>query len=64
MCPADSLRRCRVVHYAITTDLQMTSREDAEEALATAKAAGLTRARIGNVHLLGEPYAHASQPTV
>jgi len=42
----------------------MSSREHAEEALAAAKAAGLTRARIGNVHLLGEPFAHASQPTV
>ncbi len=42
----------------------MTSREHAEEALAAAKAAGLTRVRIGNVHLLGEPYGHASHPTV
>jgi hypothetical protein len=42
----------------------MSSREHAEEALAAAKAAGLTRARIANVHRLGEPNAHASQPTV
>ena len=42
----------------------MTSREDAGEAAAAAKAAGLTRVRIGNVHLLGEAYGHASQPTV
>ena len=45
-------------------DLPVTSREHAEEALAAAKAAGLTRVRIGNVHLLGEAYGHASQPTV
>lgn len=41
-------------------DLPVTSREHAEGALAAAKAAGLTRVRIGNVQLLGEPYGHAS----
>jgi pyruvate formate lyase activating enzyme len=41
-------------------DLPVTSREHAEEALAAAKAAGLTRVRIGNIHLLGEPYGQAS----
>lgn len=34
-------------------DLPVTSREQAEEALAVARAAGLTRVRIGNRHLLG-----------
>jgi pyruvate formate lyase activating enzyme len=34
-------------------DLPVTSREHAEAALAAAKAAGLTRVRIGNIHLLG-----------
>ncbi len=37
-------------------DLPVTSTEHAEEALAAAKAAGLTRVRIGNIHLLGGPY--------
>jgi pyruvate formate lyase activating enzyme len=41
-------------------DLPVTSRDHAEEALAAAKAAGLTRVRIGNIHLLGEPYGQAS----
>jgi len=41
-------------------DLPVTSRQHAEEALAAAKAAGLTRVRIGNIHLLGEPYGQAS----
>ena len=34
------------------SDLPTTSRRDAEECLAVAKAAGLTRVRLGNVHLL------------
>jgi pyruvate formate lyase activating enzyme len=42
-------------------DLPVTSREHAEEALAAARAAGLTRVRIGNMHLLGEPYGQRSQ---
>jgi len=42
----------------------MTSREDAGEAAAAEKTAGLARVRTGNVHLLGEPYDHASHPTV
>ena len=42
----------------------MTSRADTGEALAAEKAAGLTRVRTGNVHLLGEAYDHASHPTV
>jgi pyruvate formate lyase activating enzyme len=33
-------------------DLPTTSRREAEECLAAAEAAGLTRVRIGNVHLL------------
>jgi len=41
-------------------DLPVTSREHATEALAAARAAGLTRVRIGNIHLLGEPYDHSS----
>ena len=41
-------------------DLPVTSREHATEALAAAKAAGLTRVRLGNMHLLGEPYDHPS----
>ncbi|MFI5339335.1 MAG: radical SAM protein [Candidatus Methylomirabilales bacterium] len=41
-------------------DLPATSEEHAEEALAAAKAAGLTRVRVGNTHLLGEPYDHRS----
>ncbi len=45
-------------------DLPVTSREHAEEALAAAKAAGLTRVRIGNIHLLGEPYGQASHVAV
>ena len=42
----------------------MTSRKNAGEAPTAEKAAGLTRMRTGNVHLLGEPYGHASHPTV
>jgi pyruvate formate lyase activating enzyme len=42
-------------------DLPVTSRERAEEALADARAAGLTRVRIGNMQLLGEPYGQRSQ---
>ncbi len=41
-------------------DLPVTSREHAEAALAAAKAAGLTRVRVANVHLLREPYGHTS----
>ena len=41
-------------------DLPVTSRDHAEEALAAARAAGLTRVRIGNIHLLGESYARGS----
>ena len=37
-------------------DLPVTSREHAEAALAAAKAAGLSRVRLGNAHLLGTPY--------
>ena len=37
-------------------DLPVTSEGHAVEALAAAKAAGLTRVRVGNIHLLGEPY--------
>ncbi len=42
-------------------DLPVTSREHAEDALAAAKAAGLTRVRIGNTHLLAEPYTQQSR---
>ena len=45
-------------------DRPMTSREHPGEAPEAAKAAGPTRVRTGNVHLLGEPYGHASHPTV
>jgi pyruvate formate lyase activating enzyme len=38
------------------TDLPTTSRRHAEECLAEAKAQGLRRVRVGNVHLLGEDY--------
>ena len=41
-------------------DLPVTSQAHAAEALAAAKAAGLTRVRIGNIHLLGESYDHPS----
>jgi pyruvate formate lyase activating enzyme len=44
-------------------DLPVTSQGHAEEALAAAKAAGLTRVRIGNIHLLGEPYDRPSRMT-
>jgi len=37
-------------------DLPTTSRRHAEECLAVAKARGLTRVRVGNVHLLGDDY--------
>ena len=37
-------------------DLPPTSRRHAEECLAVAKAQGLRRVRVGNVHLLGEDY--------
>jgi len=37
-------------------DLPTTSRRHAEECLAAAKAQGLTRVRVGNVHLLGDKY--------
>ena len=37
-------------------DLPVTSGEHARDALAAARAAGLTRVRLGNMHLLGEPY--------
>ncbi len=45
-------------------DLPVTSQAHAEEALAAAKAAGLTRVRIGNIHLLGEPYDLPSRMAV
>jgi pyruvate formate lyase activating enzyme len=45
-------------------DLPVTSEEHAEGALAAAKAAGLTRVRIGNIHLLGEPYQRPSRMAV
>ncbi|MBI4734612.1 MAG: radical SAM protein [candidate division NC10 bacterium] len=45
-------------------DLPVTSREHAEEALAAARSAGLTRVRIGNAHLLAEPYDRRSRVTV
>jgi len=38
------------------SDLPTTSRGHAESALAEARAAGLTRVRIGNEHLLGPDY--------
>ena len=41
-------------------DLPVTSTEHAEEALAAAKTAGLTRVRVGNIHLLGEAYGRSS----
>ncbi len=41
-------------------DLPVTSWEHSGAALAAVQAAGLTRVRIGNVQLLGEPYGHAS----
>lgn len=44
-------------------DLPVTSQDHAEEALAAARAAGLTRVRIGNIHLLGEPYARPERLT-
>jgi pyruvate formate lyase activating enzyme len=37
-------------------DLPTTSRRHAEDCLATAKAQGLRRVRLGNVHLLGNGY--------
>ena len=37
-------------------DLPATSAQHAEEALAAARAAGLTRVRVGNIHILGESY--------
>jgi hypothetical protein len=45
-------------------DLPVTSEEHAEEALAAAKAAGLTRVRVGSMLLLGEPYDHRSRMAV
>lgn len=45
-------------------DLPVTSQAHAEEALAAAKAAGLSRVRIGNIHLLGEPYGRPSRIAV
>jgi pyruvate formate lyase activating enzyme len=45
-------------------DLPVTSREHAEQALAAAKAAGLTRVRVGNMHLLGASYEGQSRVTV
>jgi pyruvate formate lyase activating enzyme len=36
----------------ILNDLPTTSKKDAEEALAIAKEAGLTKVRVGNIHLL------------
>jgi pyruvate formate lyase activating enzyme len=45
-------------------DLPVTSQEHAEEALDAARAAGLTRVRIGNIHLLGEPYDRSSRVAV
>ncbi len=41
-------------------DLPVTSMEHAEEAVATAKTAGLTRVRVGNISLLGQPYDRCS----
>lgn len=38
------------------SDLPVTSRRHAWECLAEAKAQGLKRVRIGNVHLLGDSY--------
>jgi pyruvate formate lyase activating enzyme len=40
----------------LMTDLPTTSRRHAEEALAIAKAQGLKRVKIGNIHLLGHSY--------
>jgi pyruvate formate lyase activating enzyme len=37
-------------------DLPVTSRRHAQEALAAARSAGLTRIRLGNTHLLGDDY--------
>jgi hypothetical protein len=37
-------------------DLPVTSRQHAEQALAAARGAGLTRIHLGNRHLLGAPY--------
>jgi hypothetical protein len=45
-------------------DLPITSRQHAGEALAAARAAGMARVRIGNVHLLGEPYGRVGHPAV
>ncbi len=45
-------------------DLPVTSQAHAEEALAAAKAAGLTRVRISNIQLLGEPYNLPSRMAV
>ncbi len=45
-------------------DLPVTSRDDAEEALAAARAAGLTRVRIGNRHLLAPSSARRDSVTV
>lgn len=42
-------------------DLPVTSGEHAEQALAAARDAGLTRVRVGNIHLLGEPYDRPSR---
>ena len=43
--------------------LPVTSQAHTEEALAAAKTAGLTRARIGNIHLLGDPYDRPGRMT-
>ena len=40
----------------VMSDLPATSRHQAMECLETAKAAGLSRVRLGNIHLLGDWY--------
>ncbi len=45
-------------------DLPVTSRDDAEEALAAARAAGLTRVQIGNRHLLEPSYGRRDSVTI
>jgi hypothetical protein len=42
-------------------DLPVTSATHAEAALAAAKAAGVARVRIGNIHLPGPPYDAPSE---
>jgi pyruvate formate lyase activating enzyme len=42
--------------HFMMNDLPPTSKRHAEECLAEAKAQGLKRVRLGNIHLLGDDY--------